>query len=128
MINETLESAITSIEEAVTSNISRRSLYSNDRRPILRGRNFRRLNTPSITINSDAEKRDGLTSERINQFATFNADEKSVDEGCAICIDGVEMNKMMIKLDCSHFYCNECIRKWLEKNKNCPLCKKEFKN
>ena len=70
----------------------------------------------------------GLTDDRISRFEYFRADQESVDEGCAICIDGVEMNKMMIKLDCSHFYCGEFIRKRFEKNKTCPLCKKEFGN
>ena len=66
----------------------------------------------------------GLTDDRISRFESFRADQESVDDGCAICIDGVEMNKMM-RLDCSHFYCGECIRKWFEKNKTCPLCKRE---
>ena len=49
-------------------------------------------------------KSEGLTPERIKKFATFNADQKTVDEGCAICIDDVEINKSMIRLDCNHFF------------------------
>ena len=78
--------------------------------------------------NQDGDNRGGLTSDRIDRFATFNADKKSVDEGCTICIDGVEINKLMIKLDCSHFYCSECIRKWFESSTSCPLYRKVYNN
>ena len=70
----------------------------------------------------------GLTSERIKKFPTFNADHKTVGDGCAICIDGVEINKLMIRLDCNHFYCCECVSKWFEKNVSCPVCRKEYFN
>ena len=60
---------------------------------------------------SGAGDKRGLTSDRINRFSTFNADQKSVDDGCAICIAGVEINKLMIRLDCNHFYCSKCISK-----------------
>ena len=65
---------------------------------------------------SGSDDKRGLTSDRIKRFSTFNADQKSVDGGCAICIDGVEINKLMIRLECDHFYCSECISKWFEKN------------
>ena len=78
----------------------------------------------SFTSNS----RRRLTSDRISGFHTFSADQKLFDDGCAICIDGVELNKPMIRLDCSHFYCSECITKWFEKSRSCPLCRREFYN
>ena len=52
----------------------------------------------SFTSNS----RRRLTSDRIQRFSTFSADQKSVDDGCAICIDGVEINKPMIRLQRVH--------------------------
>ena len=110
MIDGTLETIIASVFER------------------LRPRSSRRLYLPPITVVSDAENRGGLTSDRIDRFATFNADKKSVDEGCAICIDGVEMNKLMVKLNCGHFYCSECIRKWFEDKVSCPLCRKVYHN
>ena len=81
---------------------------------------YRVLNTPN--------SRKRLTPDRIQRFPTFVADQKSVDDGCVICIDGVEINKPMIRLDCNHFYCSECITKWFEKSRNYPLCKREYEN
>ena len=77
---------------------------------------------------SGANEERGLTPDRIERFSTFNADQKSVDDGCAICIDGVEINKLMIRLECNHLYCNECISKWFENNTSCPVCRKEYHN
>ena len=90
-------------------------------------RSFQHSYDHPVTV-EPPDPRQGLTDDRISRFAAFRADQKSVDDGCAICIDGVETNKMMIRLDCSHFYCNACIRKWFEKSKSCPLCRKEFEN
>ena len=89
--------------------------------PDINNLNFQRLETPD-------KFEGGLTPDRVQRFPTFSADQKSVDDGCAICIDGVEINKPMIRLDCSHFYCSECITKWFEKSSSCPLCRKKFYN
>ena len=74
----------------------------------------------------DDERR--LSLDRIKRFFTFYADKKSVNDGCAVCIDGVEINKLMIRMDCDHFCCSECISKWFEKNTSCPVCRKDYYN
>ena len=102
--------------------------------PEMMGLNRRRRASDTSSSEEDSDdsfeippnSRKILTSDRIQRFPTFVADQESVDDGCAICIDGVEINKPMIRLDCSHFYCSECITKWLEKSSNCPLCRKEY--
>ena len=134
---------LTSTERSVGPNMSRRQHSNGGRRSV------RMVGSPTIMRPADpviaplyrprgmtSPERDiifrqnsgGLTSGRIDRFATFNADKKSVDEGCTICIDGVEINKLMIKLDCSHFYCSVCIRKWFENKAGCPLCRRVYHN
>jgi len=39
---------------------------------------------------------------------------------CPICLE--KCNKIL-KLDCSHQFCRECIEKWKEKKMHCPLCR-----
>ena len=73
-----------------------------------------------ILTSEDESDVEGLTSDRIKKFTTFKANQKTVDEGCAICINGVEINKLMIRLDCNHVYCSECISKWFENKVTCP--------
>ena len=53
----------------------------------------------------------GMSSDRVERISSLNADEKSVDDGRANCIDSVEINKLMIRLDCNHLYCSGCISK-----------------
>ena len=68
----------------------------------------------------------GLTMERIDKFPTFVADEHSVEKGCTICIDDVVIGKPMMRLDCNHSYCSDCIRGWFECNSSCPQCRRNF--
>lgn len=39
---------------------------------------------------------------------------------CTICF---QKKKKHAVLKCKHSFCKVCIDKWLEKNKNCPLCR-----
>ncbi len=53
-----------------------------------------------------------------------NNDTKSIIT-CTICIDEIILtNENTIKLECDHFYHKDCIDKWLDKNDNCPICRK----
>ena len=47
-------------------------------------------------------------------------------ENCPICLDNMDKESAnAIKLECNHFFHNECIVKWLSMdNTICPLCKK----
>jgi hypothetical protein len=50
---------------------------------------------------------------------------------CSICYDIINLNKFVI-LDCNHEFCDNCIIKTLQMNKNiipcCALCRAEIKN
>ena len=70
---------------------------------------------------------DGLPSEKIREFPTFEADDYHVYAGCTICINGVHTGKRMMRLGCMHVYCEGCIREWFEKNSTCPQCRTRFK-
>lgn len=49
--------------------------------------------------------------------------KRNVDTGetCPICLQD---SKSMIKTDCDHVFCKECIKKWLDNNNSCPCCRK----
>lgn len=50
-----------------------------------------------------------------------------IDDRCPICLE--DMHKalyMRIIKNCGHEYCGECIEKWLQENKSCPICKLEI--
>jgi hypothetical protein len=41
---------------------------------------------------------------------------------CPICDEKIKDEE---KLECSHKFCGDCIKKWFEYKKNCPICRKE---
>ena len=72
--------------------------------------------------------RRGLSPERIQKFAKFTADESHVGDQCAICMEGFEIGRNIMCLDCDgkHAFCKICIEGWFADHKTCPLCRHIF--
>ena len=45
---------------------------------------------------------------------------------CSICLEEYIENNNIIKLNCEHQYHKECIKEWLNINRNCPQCRKNI--
>ena len=59
----------------------------------------------------------------------IKVDENEInDKNCSICLDDFINYNKVSKLVCNHFFCTNCIKKWLKINKKCPLCKHELEN
>ena len=71
---------------------------------------------------------EGLTSERIQQFQQFEADESHVGDQCQVCLEEVEVGRLMKQLDCGgrHSFCSVCTDQWFANHKTCPICRHEF--
>ena len=53
-------------------------------------------------------------------------DVNHLEEGnkrCMICLDYFISNEKVSALPCVHFFHTKCIKKWMEKKKECPVCK-----
>lgn len=48
------------------------------------------------------------------------AKEKSF---CAICMDDIEMNEVVTRLECPHRFHNHCLHDWIKVKQICPVCK-----
>lgn len=45
------------------------------------------------------------------------------NEECIICKEDIAKNDKMKQLKCEHYFCEECIKKWLTCNNTCPNCR-----
>ena len=70
----------------------------------------------------------GLSPERIQQFNQFEADESHVGDQCQVCLEEVEVGRLMKQLDCRgrHSFCSGCIDQWFANHKTCPICRHVF--
>ncbi|XP_027333626.1 E3 ubiquitin ligase BIG BROTHER-related-like [Abrus precatorius] len=75
------------------------------------------------------EKR-GLSPNEISsclQSCTFNAAEnKSGIDLCVICQVEYEEGQALVAIQCEHPYHTDCISKWLQIKKVCPICSSEI--
>lgn len=44
---------------------------------------------------------------------------------CSICLENFKKTEFVFRLQCRHYFHEDCIVTWFEKNKVCPLCMKE---
>jgi hypothetical protein len=71
----------------------------------------------------------GLPQSRVNSFPICwvgeTTDENATEFGsCCICMDEFQRGSEVRSLPCGHHeFCIECIDKWFEQNKRCPICK-----
>ena len=70
----------------------------------------------------------GLSLEIIQQFQQFEADESHIGDQCQVCLEKVEVGKLMKQLDCGgqHSFCSICIDQWFANHKTCPICRHVF--
>ena len=70
---------------------------------------------------------DGLTLLQINRVAPdciyepASPDEEELT--CCVCVEAVEPGNRMRSLPCKHCYHPDCIDRWLQMHRTCPMCK-----
>jgi E3 ubiquitin-protein ligase BIG BROTHER-like protein len=76
------------------------------------------------------EQRKYLTEDLFNKLSVKKlTDLKSLPFGvekCMICIENFKKKEELITLPCKHLYHKACIKRWLELNINCPICKADI--
>ena len=70
----------------------------------------------------------GLTTERVEKFEHFTANESMEDEQCIICLEDLKVGMEMVRLDChvSHYFCQTCTDAWFKNHNKCPTCNHVF--
>lgn len=49
---------------------------------------------------------------------------KTKESSCSICFEDFQIGAKVKELKCGHDFDQECIDKWLESEKRCPVCNK----
>jgi len=62
----------------------------------------------------------------LNKNSDIKLHKDKTDEKCVICYDDFTTDSIIRKMNCEHVYHIECIDKWFETKKFCPLCRKQF--
>lgn len=52
-------------------------------------------------------------------------DVETTNAECAICLSDQKLGQLATRMPCGHLFCGECLRRWLEKSNNCPVCRYE---
>jgi E3 ubiquitin-protein ligase BIG BROTHER and related proteins len=71
----------------------------------------------------------GLSQARISAIPSFNwYPGRTASKECSICFDDFTHGKKVKALpECKHEYHEECIGKWLQDEKRCPVCNNAVK-
>ena len=64
------------------------------------------------------------TLERLNKNSKLKLNSNK--SFCSICQDNIISFSICREMTCGHIFHQECIDKWLEKNKKCPICRFEI--
>ena len=99
-----------------------------ERRNILEIINIHTNHSRSSSNNKFTNK--GLDEETIQNYPVSkikNVNELSENKrNCMICLDEFKNGQKSINLPCAHIFHSECIKKWMKREKFCPLCKNKM--
>lgn len=73
-------------------------------------------------IEKKSKNKDIFKSLKVNENST--SIYFSYNEICNICFEISSFEHAITP--CGHKFCTECLRRWLEREKFCPTCKKSF--
>ena len=83
---------------------------------------------PHPPPHSHRSKKAGMTKAELKRLEVKKykmADYEEKDESCVICMDEYKEGDRLFVLPCKHEYHRDCVKDWLVKQRNCPLCRKE---
>ncbi|XP_067949813.1 E3 ubiquitin-protein ligase Arkadia-like [Watersipora subatra] len=60
---------------------------------------------------------------RYSQSVASESDQCSSNEKCTICISEYKTSEHVRRLPCLHLFHRDCVDRWLNSNKRCPMCR-----
>lgn len=68
-------------------------------------------------------RNDAVIQSNHSEYTAESEDEQK----CSICLANAEEIDRAIVVVCGHIFCTNCILTWWDRHRNCPLCRKKFK-
>eukprot|EP00898_Chlorokybus_atmophyticus_P006538 jgi/Chlat1/6886/Chrsp51S06554 len=68
----------------------------------------------------------GTSKHDLEKLRKLRATHKHTTTECQVCKEFFASGESLLQLPCEHCYHAACIRKWLEANRTCPICRYEF--
>ena len=113
-----------------------RSFNNNDnRQPHIRIRRNNNENVHRFLLINNLGINNHIRNRNLNNHNHLNFPEIVIDDvnklddankSCTICLDEFKPNEKVTALPCLHYFHKNCIKKWLERKKDCPVCKFEL--
>ncbi|KAL4500518.1 hypothetical protein ABPG72_002942 [Tetrahymena utriculariae] len=76
---------------------------------------------------SEVSQRPPVRQDNLNKLTIqcYKEIEKPVEKDCTICFMQYEPDDKLVVMPCNklHYFHEECVKKWLESNGNCPMCR-----
>ncbi|KAL5983884.1 hypothetical protein ACLOJK_017982 [Asimina triloba] len=81
---------------------------------------------PTILVGEMASPRRASSDPRTKPFQSVKIAAAIRQHPCPICLRSIHPRRAAVIKACFHAYCIDCIRKWSDLKRNCPLCNTEF--
>ena len=78
-----------------------------------------------VILNTDEDNKYELMEKCLKCDGKINMNLKEEND-CSICLEKLIDDDIEIELPCKHRFHVYCIQRWVDINKNCPLCRKTF--
>ncbi|XP_067933276.1 E3 ubiquitin-protein ligase Arkadia-like [Watersipora subatra] len=83
--------------------------------------------TNDSNIGASQETIDRTTfAHRYSQRVASDSDEGRLDDKCTICISEYNTGEHVRRLPCLHLFHRDCVDRWLNSNKRCPMCRADI--
>lgn len=80
-----------------------------------------------LLLDEDVKKRGVSSSSRRRYLTEHYSTIEFIGKQCDICMEKISKStRKIISLPCKHFYHSDCILKWFEQNRTCPVCRYEI--
>ncbi|KAK7373128.1 hypothetical protein VNO80_06526 [Phaseolus coccineus] len=77
---------------------------------------------PSVSHVFEGDK-SGCSTNAMDGLSRVRVSEMDKVSLCPICMDDFKLCDQAYRLPCNHTYCSECILRWLNSSKTCPVCR-----